>query len=382
MSGSQPPFGLASMRYVYPLGTRRGSTRARMGSIDNVPLERLARLVEQLTGTRAPLRATEMPGGASTRRFFRVALEGGTSAVAMYVPEVGKPDEIAKVEETGRRWPFLEVRDLLESRGICVPRVLGDGSAEGFLVVEDLGDDTLARYLERAPHRREAIYRMAVADLAHAQQALESLPKGSIVTERAFDYDLLRWEVDHFREWALEARGITLTPEERATFDRSAHALASIIAELPRGFVHRDYQSRNLMVQGHEGSERLVWIDFQDALLGPRVYDLVALLNDSYQTFDDAFVQDRLDEFAAHHGLDASGRAAVGREFDLVTIQRKLKDAGRFVYILHKKGDDAYLKFVAPTVEKARKALGRRSDETALEGLRELLDRFAARIAA
>jgi aminoglycoside/choline kinase family phosphotransferase len=351
-----------------------------MGSTANVPLEKLRSLVEQLTGSSAPLAVSEMPGGASTRRFFRLSLDGGKSAVAMYVPEAGKPDEIAKVEESGRRWPFLEVRDLLEARGICVPRVLGDGSADGFVVVEDLGDDTLARYLERAPHRREAVYRLAVADLARAQQALESLPKGCIVTERAFDYDLLRWEIDHFREWALEARGVVLAHEERCAFDEGAHALATIIAELPRGFVHRDYQSRNLMVRGPEGTERLVWIDFQDALLGPRVYDLVALLNDSYQTFDDAFVSDRLDEFAAHHGLDRAGRAALGREFDLVTVQRKLKDAGRFVFILHKKGDDAYLKFVTPTIDKARKALVRLRDERALSGLSELIDRVIDRV--
>jgi len=351
-----------------------------MGSTAPVPLEKLARLVERLTGKPTPLAAREMPGGASTRRFFRVALAPERSAVAMYVPEAGTPDEIAKVEEKGRRWPFLEVRDLLEARGVCVPRLLGDGSADGFLVVEDLGDDTLARYLERAPERREAVYQLAVADLARAQQALRSLPKGSIVTERAFDYDLLRWEIDHFREWALEARGVELGPEERGVFDEAADSLARMIADLPRGFVHRDYQSRNLMVVGEPGSERLVWIDFQDALLGPRVYDLVALLNDSYQTFDDAFVSARLDEFAALHGLDAAGRAAVGREFDLVTVQRKLKDAGRFVFILHKKGDDGYLKFVAPTIEKARRALGRLPGERGLAELAALLDGVASRV--
>ncbi len=345
----------------------------------DVPLDRLAPLVQSLTGQPAPLTASEMPGGASTRRFFRVALGQGRTGVAMYVPEAGKPDEIAKVEEGGRRWPFLEVRDLLESRGVRVPRILGDASAEGFLLVEDLGDDTLANYLERAPDRREVLYQMAVADLARAQSALSALPRGSIVMERAFDYDLLRWEIDHFREWAVEARGVRLSLSDRAVFDRAAHALAGTIAGWPRGFVHRDFQSRNLMVVSEQGAERLVWIDFQDALLGPRVYDLVALLNDSYQTFDDAFVSARLDEFSAHHGLDAAGRAAVAREFDLVTVQRKLKDAGRFVFILHKKGDDRYLKFVEPTIQKARRALSRLPEERALRDLALLLDRVTPR---
>jgi aminoglycoside/choline kinase family phosphotransferase len=354
-----------------------------MATPADVPLERLARLVRRLSGADAPLSAEEMPGGASTRRFFRVALGNGRTGVAMYVPEVGKPDEIAKVDEGGRRWPFLEVRDLLEARGVNVPKVLGDASEEGFLVVEDLGDDTLARYLERAPDRREALYRLAVADLARAQRALATLPDGSIVGERAFDYDLLRWEIDHFREWALEARGIELGVPDRTVFDRAAEFLARAVAALPRGFVHRDYQSRNLMVLPEQGSngdgqgERLVWIDFQDALLGPRVYDLVALLGDSYQTFDDTFVSERLDEFARHHPEDATCRATLGREFDLVTVQRKLKDAGRFVFILHKRGDSSYLRFVEPTITKVRVALARLRGTPELDDLAALLDRIA-----
>lgn len=345
-----------------------------MSEADGALLDRLARVVERVTGSKAPLVAEEMPGGASTRRFFRVALPGGHTGVAMYVPEVGKPDEIAKVDERGRRWPFLEVRDLLESRGVRVPVVLGDACPEGVLIVEDLGDDTLARYLERQPERREAVYRTAIADLARAQRALADLPADSIVRERAFDYDLLRWEVDHFREWALDSRSIALGAEDRAAFDAAADWIAGAVAALPRGFVHRDYQSRNLMVLRKDDTEELVWIDFQDALLGPRVYDLVALLNDSYQTFDDAFVNARLDEYAAHLGLDASGRSDVGYEFDLVTVQRKLKDAGRFVFIQHKKGDSSYLRFVAPTIERARRALHRLPEAPALLGLRRIID--------
>jgi aminoglycoside/choline kinase family phosphotransferase len=105
--------------------------------------------------------------------------------------------------------------------------------------------------------------------------------------------------------------------------------------------------------------ESLCWIDFQDALLGPRIYDLVALLNDSYQTFDRPFVEARLDEYAAGRGLGAEERATVGREFDLVTVQRKLKDAGRFVFIDRVKKNPAFLPFVEPTIAKVRASLAR-----------------------
>ena len=49
----------------------------------------------------------------------------------------------------------------------------------------------------------------------------------------------------------------------------------------------------------------------------------VALLNDSYQTFDRAFQEARLDEYAAERGLDRAGREELGRRFDVLTVQRK-----------------------------------------------------------
>jgi hypothetical protein len=304
----------------------------------------------------APGDVTEMPGGASTRRYFRVEVEGPRtkSAIAMFVPEGGKPEEIAKVGHAQARWPFLEVRDLLATAGIDVPALYGEDQAYGWLLLEDLGDDTLANFLARSEASREPLYKRAVIDLARAQRALAALPESSIVKARAFDEDLLRWEIDHFREWGLEARGHVLSREDRETFDAIADRLARRIAGWPRGFVHRDYQSRNLMVRTNP--ESLCWIDFQDALLGPRVYDLVALMSDSYQTFDRAFVEARLRDFAEATNTDI---AALAVEFDYVTVQRKLKDAGRFVFIERKKGNDSFLRFVVPTIRKVGDALDR-----------------------
>ncbi|HEU4539286.1 MAG TPA: phosphotransferase, partial [Polyangiaceae bacterium] len=342
------------------------------------------------------------------RRYFRVrGADPGQSAVAFFVPDAGRPDEIVKAGAGPRPvWPYLEVRQLLHERGVRVPSLLADGSARGWLLVEDLGDETLAVFLERNPGRKEEVYRRAVRDLAGAQAALSPLPEGSVVAARVFDEDLLGWEIHHFREWALEARGAHFAPDERARFDEVAARLARRIAAFPRHFVHRDYQSRNLMVCGAAPGDGasgggagatsragraeqtgeagapfdLVWIDFQDALLGPRVYDLVALLNDSYQTFDRAFVEARLDEFAAAAGLGAEGRAELGWQFDLVTVQRKLKDAGRFVFIDRVKGNPSFLRFVEPTVAKARASLSRLEGDEDARALAALVDGALGRV--
>jgi aminoglycoside/choline kinase family phosphotransferase len=334
-------------------------------TVREVDLSPLADLVQK-EHPGVELVATPMPGGASTRRYFRVTLPGGRSAVGMFVPEGAKPEEIAK-EGARARWPFLEVRDLLASHGVDVPAVFAEDTDRGWLLIEDLGDATLANHLKAHPEEKRSLYTRAVRDLALAQRRLASVPAGSVVASRAFDEDLLRWEIDHFREWGLDARGKALPPEDRAAYDRIADLLARQIAGWARGFVHRDYQSRNLMVRQDQS---LVWIDFQDALMGPRVYDLVALLNDSYQEFDRPFVEARLDEYAEHAGLGAEERRKLGMEFDRVTVQRKLKDAGRFVFIDRTKNNSAFLKFVAPTERKVKDALARLAPRD--EAMREL----------
>lgn len=297
----------------------------------------------------------ELEGGASTRQFFRVQNEAGT-AIAMFTPAPSQ--EIAKARQTGGPGPFIEVAELLRSRGIRVPQLLSPPTVHNMLLVEDLGDDTLAAFLSRKPEQREKLYQAAVRDLARAQSALEELPPTSSIQKRAFDAELLRWEVDHFRDWALEARGLHLSSLQKEVFDRCAHYLAETIADWPRGYVHRDFQSRNLMVRPSDGGHSLTWIDFQDSMMGPRAYDLVALLTDSYQEFSREFVEQRLHEYCEARGI-VGEEEQLRFEFDFLSVQRKLKDAGRFIFIERVNKNPHFLKYVDSTIQRARDALSR-----------------------
>jgi aminoglycoside/choline kinase family phosphotransferase len=344
------------------------------------PWEYLGACVKRLDNGRAPRSIEAMPGGASTRRFVRVHLESGQSAVAMYFPEADKSEELTKPDAKVDRWPFLQVHDVLRACGVRVPTVLGEDCDHGLLLVEDLGHDTLANYLERVPESRQDLYRIAIRDLVKAQSAFRDIGDSSIVRRRAFDFDLLRWEIDHFREWALEAQGIRLTASESKAFEQAATHIARQAADWPRVFVHRDYQSRNLMVRQLPNGHELVWIDFQDALLGPRVYDLVALLNDSYQAFTSDFIDECLMDYVRLSGLGRQEFAQIHHEFDWMTVQRKLKDAGRFVFIDRAKGNPSFLRFVLPTMAKVRVALANLKRDPILRALADCFDVWFERI--
>ena len=62
------------------------------------------------------------------------------------------------------------------------------------------------------------------------------------------------------------------------------------------------------------------------------------------------------------------------REFDVVTVQRKLKDAGRFVFIDREKGNPSFLPFVEPTIHKARASLARLGEDPDMRSLAAVLD--------
>jgi len=333
-----------------------------------------AALYVRLFGShREPLSFQTLAGDASSRRYHRADFGSGADpsrVVIMELPEDALASDEATAGGPPPELPFLNVGRHLAARGIRVPRVYLDAVSQGAVVLEDLGDATLARRIADVSRDELRLWYLAAVELlARMHEAMWPAPEGCLAASRSFDLALLRWELDHFREWGAEAlAGKPLAPAVRAALDAEFDTLATDVAALPRGFVHRDYQSRNLMVVSDEPSPaNLVVIDFQDALGGPRVYDLVALLNDSYVELDEELKQEIIERYAGLRGIDA---VSLRGEFDLVTVQRKLKDGGRFVFIDRVRHNPAFLPYVETSFGRVRRALERLPER---EGLRAAL---------
>jgi N-acetylmuramate 1-kinase len=348
---------------------------------EQATVERVRGAVSRATGRDAssePVR--RLAGHASMRSYWRVGTPPAAQVV-MVMPPDAKPEEVTKGGRPAVD-PFVDVQRYLSDLGVRVPRIVSFEEHDplgGLMVLEDLGDDMLETRL-LAGDDRGRLYRDAVDQLARLRAAAEARPAGCVAFGRAFDEELYRWELDHFREWLLEAwRGARLSPEERALIDREFDRIAAALAAEPRGFTHRDYQSRNLMVL--PSGEQAV-IDFQDALLGPRQYDLVALLRDSYVELPDALVEELLRRYLERLAAAGGPRLAYGpfREvFDLLTVQRKLKDAGRFVFIDRVKKNPGFLVSIPASLRYVRDAFDRRPD---LAALRAVLARHVPDLAA
>jgi aminoglycoside/choline kinase family phosphotransferase len=333
--------------------------------------QRVRGAVARATGrdTRS-LPVRRLAGHASMRSYWRVGL-APASWVVMVMPVGAAPEEVTAGGPSTVE-PFVDVQHYLAGLGVRVPAILAFEEAEGLMVLEDLGDEMLETRL-RAGDDRAGLYHRAVDQLARLRVRAEANPVGCVAFSRAFEAGLYRWELDHFREWLLEGwKSATLSTGERAELDGWFDRIAAALAAEPGGFTHRDYQSRNLMVL--PGGEQAV-IDFQDALLGPRQYDLVALLRDSYVDLPADFIEAMVRRYLARLEAEGGPRLEYGpfREtFDLLTVQRKLKDAGRFVFIDRVRGNPGFLVSIPASLRYVGQALARRPD---LAPLRRLLAR-------
>jgi aminoglycoside/choline kinase family phosphotransferase len=303
---------------------------------------------------------TRLPGGAGNRIYWRVEdVAAQHTAVVMELPADPLRSEEASKQpgaEAAAELPFLNVHRYLQGIGVRVPRIYLDDHQRGFVVLEDLSDRTLEAALDGGDRR--AIYSDAIDQLARLRAGAEARPDPSCLAwSRGFDFDLYQWEFEHFLEYGMFARGSTATDAELQELRVAFAKVSRELAAAPRSFTHRDYQSRNIMVL--RSGEQVV-IDFQDALQGPRQYDLVCLLRDSYVELDRPLIDQMLARYCAALGIaDVEGFAAF---FDLLTVQRKLKDAGRFVFIDQVKKNPSFLVHIPASLRYVKDALARRPD--------------------
>jgi hypothetical protein len=264
---------------------------------------------------------------ASFRRYFRVDSPQG-SRIIMDAP----PDK-----EDCR--PFAKVAKLMSESGLHVPQVLAWDEARGFMLLTDLGAQTMMQVIKRDdPWANQSMYLQAIDALITWQTASRPgiLP--------AYDEALLRRELELFPEWYLgRHRGVAVEGALRRTLDDTFVCIIRNNLSWPSVYVHRDFMPRNLM----QSSSGLGVLDFQDAVYGPITYDIASLMRDAFLSWEEDFCLDitiRYWEQARKVGLP------VGEDFgefyrgvEWMGLQRHLKVAGIFARLTLRDGKPQYL---------------------------------------
>ena len=272
---------------------------------------------------------------ASFRRYLRVDTQAGASLIVMDAP----PDK-ENCE------PFVKVAKLMQLAGLKAPEVLAWHEAQGFMLLTDLGDQTMMSAIDvKNPQANHALYMQAVDALI----AWQLSSKAGVLPP--YDEALLNRELSLFPDWYLaQHRQIDIQGKMRNTLDSTFKTLVTRNLASPSVFVHRDFMPRNLMMP--TGSDAALGVlDFQDAVYGPVTYDVASLMRDAFLTWEEDFVLDvtiRYWEKARKAGLldfeDWHQDFGVFyRAVEWMGLQRHLKVAGIFARLTLRDGKEKYL---------------------------------------
>ena len=293
-----------------------------------------------LVGPQQLLPATLRPASAdaSFRRYLRIDTATGASCIVMDAP----PDK-----ENCK--PFVQVQGLMAAAGLNVPQILAFDEPTGFMLLSDLGHQTVIERLNpEKPQDAYAWYQQATDVLLQWQKA--STP-GVLP---AYDEPLLRRELALFPDWYLaKHRAVTLDDTQQATLSSAFDAIVAHNLAAPQVYVHRDFMTRNLMAPVEAGAPLGV-LDFQDAVYGPITYDIASLLRDAFISWEEEFIIDitvRYWEKARKAGLlGANSASGWGDDFgefyravEWMGLQRHLKVAGIFARLTLRDGKPKYL---------------------------------------
>lgn len=266
-----------------------------------------------------------LAGDASARCYERI-MASEKSLILMDAPP---PEDVCS---------FVAIAKELTKRGYSAPEIHAEDIEQGFLLLEDLGDDVFARLFE-AGQAETPLYRLAVDFLID----LAKLPPPSFLP--AFSDQYIRVQNEMFLDFYVPHKlGEPLSGEPRKFYQDIWENLIPRMRIGPDVMLLRDFHSENLLyLKDRDGLKSLGLLDFQDALKGPAAYDLVSLLQDARRDVDETMAGEMV-----YHYLDETGfdEADFRESFAILGAHRALRIMGIFCRLAEVEGKNRYLEMI------------------------------------
>ena len=255
--------------------------------------------------------------GGSDRRFYRLGFDGPTEAgIILMVYTMARPDNPRFVPATHR----------LAHLGVRVPRIFAHDTEKMCVWVEDLGNVDLHAYRDDPWEKRRPLYAATLSEAALLHQVDAAALSAADIAEMelCFDDRLYEWEQNYFLTHYVQ--GFCGRDTSIARYDGIHDALRDLrlhLASLPRGLVHRDFQSQNVLIR-----DNAAWlIDYQGVRPGLAEYDLASLLLDPYVTLSGPERDELLAWYASHTSRDLD---TLRETYALCAAQRLMQALGAY----------------------------------------------------
>lgn len=262
-------------------------------------------------------------GDASFRRYLRLT-DKSSSWILMDAPPEQESSQ-----------PFVDITGRLREAGLHAPRLEAVDLEQGYLLLEDLGDQLFRDLINRDSADRWFPALLDVLETFAKDVPADGLPD--------YTRKRLQDELELFPEWYLR-RHKGLQPD-CAFFDYWESLCTDLMtsAQAQRQvFVHRDFHSCNLLLAADHS---IGIIDYQDAVRGPLTYDLASLLWDRYQSWPRNRLEQWMETFRLQVAPDTPADTWQ-RQVDWMGLQRNLKIVGIFARLHYRDHKSGYLEMI------------------------------------
>ena len=219
----------------------------------------------------------ELRQEASDRKYYRIKAENISYVLT---------DNFDKTDQSAN---FLYASKILKNSSVNVPEVLAFSEDLRFVLLQDLGDESLDINDE---YNDEKILEMALEQLSKIyfsdQDVLKSVTKESLLLQ-----------TNSFMDFCREKK---CSNDEIKSLENLRNELVYNL--LHQQFIpsHNDFERRNLMM--FEG--KLFVIDFQDLNMGPIGIDLASIMYEHSYEYPKAMIDNLLEKHLKDNGLNAS----------------------------------------------------------------------------
>ena len=297
----------------------------------------------------------KLKGDGSERQWYRL----GTAPQSIIMVDHG----IRQTAMTSEVDSFVHLGRHLYHRDVPVPEIYFYDTFSGLVFLEDLGDVHLQQAVRSKNSATiSAIYKSVIDQLIKLSlRGADNFDPAWTYQTAQYDQELIvEKECRYFQEaflqtyLGLKVRFSDLAQEFSLLADRTLENAAN-------GFMHRDMQSRNIMVKGG----KYYFIDFQGGRMGPVQYDLASLLIDPYVDLPDA-LRLKLFDYAAHNLPPELGISPQQFRQGCVycALTRNLQILGAFGHLSKNKGKTYFENYIPAALGTLEKTL---SDEVGRE---------------
>lgn len=305
----------------------------------------------------------KIAGDASFRSYYRILIEG-KSFILMFAPP--SYEDIL---------PFIKVDEWLVKNGFSAPKIFAIDKINGFILLEDFGDNTYGKFLamQQLLDSGISLSEIELELYKDACDCLIELQKVDILQDLpVYDENILIREVLLFTDWYLKLKNIVINEDEIVLYKKLWLELFSKLDKKNQVVVLRDYHADNLMIlSGRNGFRKVGLLDFQDALIGSSAYDLVSLLEDARRDLNEENSQKLFDYYLEKSKCD---KYSFVNDYEILSLQRNIKIIGIFARLSLRDEKHHYLALLPRVLNFVKLRIS--SDNPIFTDISNLLEKF------